>query len=222
MRFATTKRRNAPLARTARRLGLVLAAVLFLTPRIGAAQAQTLASLPSVPSVAQPLGTVRPIAAWVTFCESYPSECALDREEPARITLTPATWATILSVNRRVNKAVQPMTDMDHWHVADRWNLAEDGFGDCEDYQLLKRHLLAKAGLPRRAMRMTVVVDSDGEGHAVLTLLTNRGDLILDNKTSQILPWDRTGYIFVKRESQDDLAWVALHGVGSPATTANR
>jgi predicted transglutaminase-like cysteine proteinase len=39
-----------------------------------------------------------------------------------------------------------------------RGNLAEDGFGDCEDYQLLKRHLLAEAGLPRRAMRMTVVV----------------------------------------------------------------
>ncbi|MGS0639375.1 transglutaminase-like cysteine peptidase [Citrobacter sp. VF227] len=132
------------------------------------------------------------------------------------------SWSTIVSINRRVNKAVHPMTDMDHWHVADQWNLAEDGFGDCEDYQLLKRHLLAEAGLPRRAMRMTVVVDANGEGHAVLTLLTDRGDLVLDNKTNDILPWHRTGYVFVKRESQDAIAWVSLGGVTSPVTTANR
>jgi hypothetical protein len=47
-----------------------------------------------------------------------------------------------------------------------------------------------------------VVVDANGEGHAVLTLLTDRGDLVLDNKTNDILPWHRTGYVFVKRESQ--------------------
>mgnify|MGYP002654042283 CR=1 FL=1 len=106
--------------------------------------------------------------------------------------------------------------------VADRWDLAEDGSGDCEDFQLLKRHLLAKAGLPRRAMRMTVVIDEKGEGHAVLTLLTDRGDLVLDNKTSAVLPWHQTGYTFIKRESQDAIAWVSLGGLSSPATTANR
>jgi predicted transglutaminase-like cysteine proteinase len=114
------------------------------------------------------------------------------------------------------------MTDQDHLHVADRWDLAEDGIGDCEDFQLLKRHLLAQAGLPRRAMRMTVVIDEKGEGHAVLTLITDRGDLVLDNKTSAILPWHRTGYVFIKRESQDAVAWVSLGGVTSPVTTANR
>ncbi len=222
MRFAAFTRRNAVSVHAARRLRPALAAAFSIGLGIGAVQAQTLASLPSAPSVAQPLGTARQIAAWVTFCENYPAECVLDRTEPARITLTPATWSTIVSINRRVNKAVQPMTDMDHWHVADQWNLAEDGFGDCEDYQLLKRHLLAEAGLPRRAMRMTVVVDANGEGHAVLTLLTDRGDLVLDNKTNDILPWHRTGYVFVKRESQDAIAWVSLGGVTSPVTTANR
>lgn len=168
------------------------------------------------------LGDAKPIAAWTTFCQTYAAECALDRGEPARISLTPATWATIVSVNRRVNKAVEPMTDQDHLHVADRWDLAEDGIGDCEDFQLLKRHLLAQAGLPRRAMRMTVVIDEKGEGHAVLTLITDRGDLVLDNKTNAILPWHKTGYVFIKRESQDAVAWVSLGGVTSPVTTANR
>ena len=61
----------------------------------------------------------------------------------------------------------------------------------------------AEAGLPRRAMRMTVVIDELGEGHAVLMVRTNRGDFVLDNKTSSIPPWHRTGYVYIKRESQD-------------------
>ncbi|MGU3559269.1 transglutaminase-like cysteine peptidase, partial [Methylobacterium radiotolerans] len=81
------------------------------------AQAQTLASLPTEAG-AKVLGDAKPIAAWVTFCQTYAAECVLDRGEPARISLTPATWATIVSVNRRVNKAVEPMTDQDHLHVA--------------------------------------------------------------------------------------------------------
>jgi len=195
-------------------------ATLALT--VGAFAGQTLASLPNADVGARVRGDAKPIAAWTTFCQDYAAECAIDRSEPTRITLSAATWATIVSVNRRINKVVEPMTDMEHLHVADRWDLAEDGIGDCEDYQLLKRHLLAEAGLPRRAMRMTVVIDEKGEGHAVLTLITDRGDLVLDNKTDTILPWHRTGYVFIKRESQDAQAWVSLGGATSPVTTANR
>ena len=114
------------------------------------------------------------------------------------------------------------MTDQDHWGEPDVWSLAEDGMGDCEDFQLLKRRQLAELGVPRRAMRMTVVIDETGEGHAVLSLLTDRGDLILDNKISAVLPWHQTGYTFIKRESGDTLAWVSLGGVTSPVMTANR
>jgi predicted transglutaminase-like cysteine proteinase len=67
-----------------------------------------------------------------------------------------------------------------------------------------------------------VVIDEQNEGHAVLMVRTDRGDFILDNKTSTVLPWAQTGYVFVKREGQDSLAWVSLNGVKSPTTTANR
>jgi predicted transglutaminase-like cysteine proteinase len=40
------------------------------------------------------------------------------------------------------NTHVKPMTDMDHWAVVDRWNYPDDGYGDCEDYVLLKRRSL--------------------------------------------------------------------------------
>jgi predicted transglutaminase-like cysteine proteinase len=199
--------------------GAALFAGLVFAPEAGA---QTLASLPSVPSAITSGASARPIAAWVDFCQSYAAECAVNTAEAAQINLTPAIWATIVSVNRRVNKSLRAVTDMDHLHVADRWDLAEDGAGDCEDFQLLKRKLLAEAGLPRRAMRMTVVIDEKGEGHAVLTLVTDRGDIILDNKTSTVLPWRQTGYTFIKRESQDTVGWVSLGRSVSPVTTADR
>jgi len=107
--------------------------------------------------------------------------------------------------------------------VEDRWDFPDDGRGDCEDYQLLKRKLLVEAGLPRRTMRMTVVVDGDGQGHAVMMVRTTRGDFILDNKRNPVLPWHWTGYFYVKQEGQEaNMAWVLLGGANSPVATANR
>ena len=221
MRIAVTgtTRVNAQLSRVAVGFGLAFAVFMGAGPDAGA---QTLAALPAPSLPATTTAPAKPIVAWVEFCERYSAECRVDPSEPASITLTPATWATITGINKRINRSVQAVTDLDHWRVPDRWDLAEDGRGDCEDYQLLKRSLLAEAGLPRRAMRMTVVVDEKGEGHAVLTLITNRGDLILDNKTNAVLPWRQTGYTFIKRESQETVAWLALGRDPSPITTANR
>ena len=60
------------------------------------------------------------------------------------IVLTPAVWRLVNGVNSLVNRIVTPVTDLQHWGVVDRWNFAEDGMGDCEDMQLLKRKRLAK------------------------------------------------------------------------------
>ena len=200
------------------RLGLVAAGLLAT----GTAGAQTLAALPDPSFEARSAGPARPVLAWVKLCERMPAECEVDTAEPAVITLTAKTWQTIGSVNRRVNTTVRPLTDADHWGVPDSWDFPTDGAGDCEDYQLQKRKLLVEAGLPRRAMRMTVVIDEKREGHAVMMVRTNRGDFILDNKTNAVLPWHETGYVYVKRESQDGSAWVSLGGVTSPLVTANR
>jgi predicted transglutaminase-like cysteine proteinase len=203
---------------------LVSAALLFQAticlPQ--AASAQVVAALPQNSSAAIEVGQARPIAAWTEFCQRVPSECLVDRSEPAQIALTPKVWQTIVAVNKRVNTAIRPMTDEEHWGLADKWDIPADGFGDCEDYQLLKRKLLAEAGFPRRAMRMTVVLDEKREGHAVLTLRTDRGDYVLDNKSDAVTAWYETGYTFVKRESQDGVSWTSLGGAVSPTVTANR
>lgn len=189
----------------------------------GAAQAQTLASLPRASAPITTIGEAKPLVGWIQFCGDFPEECAVDVAEPEVIELTPQVWKTVVSVNEQVNSSIEAVTDADHWGVVDDWNFPDDGRGDCEDYQLLKRRLLVEKGLPRRAMRMTVVIDELGEGHAVLTLRTNQGDFILDNKTSAVLPWHKTGYVYIKRESQNGIGWASLGGItSSPTTTANR
>ena len=100
-------------------------------------------------------------------------------------------------------------------------NQGYTGKGDCEDYRLLKRRILAEQGLSRRAMRMTVVIDEEGGGHAVMMVRTDRGDLILDNRRPAILPWTQTGYVYIKAEGQDGMEWVSLGGATSPIVTAH-
>jgi predicted transglutaminase-like cysteine proteinase len=199
------------------RLGLLTAGLCAT----GQAGAQTLAALPDPSLEARIVGQARPVLAWAKLCERLPAECEVDTTEPATIALTAKAWQAIVSVNRRVNTTVRPLTDNDHWGVPDSWDFPTDGAGDCEDYQLQKRKLLVEAGLPRRAMRMTVVIDEKREGHAVMMVRTNRGDFILDNKTNAVLPWHETGYVYVKREGQDGPVWVSLGGVTSPLVTAN-
>jgi predicted transglutaminase-like cysteine proteinase len=221
-RFETCDRNPAPNVLStisAAAKGGLIALTLVLG---GATQAQTVASLPGSAQAIDNSGSARPVAAWTDFCRRHPSECAVSTAEPAKITMTPETWSAIVSVNRRVNSRIKPMTDKAHWGVVDRWDFPDDGQGDCEDYQLLKRKMLAERGLSRRAMRMTVVIDELNEGHAVLMIRTDRGDYILDNKTNAVLPWDQTGYVYVKREGQDSTAWTSLGGVTSPTATANR
>ena len=138
--------------------------------------------------------------------------------------LTAKAFKDLVSVNRYVNESVKPMTDLEHWGTIEKWSYPDDGYGDCEDYVLLKRRLLIQAGWPREALLITVVRDRRDEGHAVLTVKTDRGEFILDNQVEGILPWFETGYRFVKRQSQKDPnVWVSLGGpLPAPTTVARQ
>ena len=185
---------------------ILLLLALVLGPRAGAAEIHQLdaAWIP----VAD--GSAQPTAAWSEFCERNPGECAINPAEPATIKLGEWVWNAIVAINKQVNNAVRPQEDIHHWGVIDRWDYPNDGYGDCEDYQILKRRLLVEAGLPRRALRMVVVLDELGQGHAVMAVRTNQGDFILDNKRDAVLAWHQTGYVYIKSEGNQNLAWVAL------------
>jgi len=161
---------------------------------------------------------------WTEFCLAYKPECDTKPSAPRDIVLSPKVWSDLVKVNDWVNRSVEPLTDLEHWGVVERWNYPDDGKGDCEDYVLLKRRMLMQAGWPREALLITVVRDKKGDGHAVLTVKTNRGEFVLDNQLGEILAWNKTGYRFVKRQSQSDPnSWVALGEPRmAPATVSSR
>ena len=154
---------------------------------------------------------------YVEFCAEHPADCATGPSQPRDIVLTQNAWKDLVRVNAWVNDTVKPMTDLDHWGVVEKWSYPTDGYGDCEDYVLLKRKMLIDAGWPREALLITVVRDKQGDGHAVLTVKTNKGEFVLDNQEEKVLLWSETGYRFVKRQSQADASkWVSL-GINHPA-----
>ena len=162
--------------------------------------------------------TTRAPIGWIEFCADNPVECKGGRSQPRDIVLSQTAWQDLVKVNRWVNDNIKPLTDMEHWGVIEKWSLPTDGYGDCEDYVLQKRKMLIDAGWPREALLITVVRDKKGDGHAVLTVKTDKGDFILDNQAEAVLLWSETGYRFVKRQSQSDQnVWVAL-GDPRPAT----
>ncbi|WP_239507684.1 transglutaminase-like cysteine peptidase, partial [Enterobacter hormaechei] len=83
-----------------------------------------------------------------------------------------------MRINSHVNAAIEPVTDMEQYGVEEVWTYPISGRGDCEDYVLLKKQMLIRAGLPASALLITVVRDRKGDGHAILTVKTDRGDYI--------------------------------------------
>ena len=119
---------------------------------------------------------------WIEFCVEYKPRMRHQAVGAARRRADAKAWSDLVKVNDWVNDTIKPITDLEHWGVVERWNYPDDGYGDCEDYVLLKRRMLMQAGWPREALLITVVRDKKGDGHAVLTVKTDRGEFILDNQ----------------------------------------
>ena len=134
------------------------------------------------------------------FCRQYPAECRVRSLRTVATKLSRRRWAELLEVNAHVNESVLPVTDQDYYATEEHWTYPER-YGDCEDYVLLKRHLLMQRGWPASSLLITVVRQSDGSGHAVLTVRTSRGDFVLDNLDYRVRPWAETPYRFIRRQS---------------------
>jgi predicted transglutaminase-like cysteine proteinase len=145
-------------------------------------------------------GPAQPPYGFVSFCDRSPTECAQGVQEEQRFFASPERLAQLEAINRAVNHEIEPVTDVDHYGVADYWAIPL-AKGDCEDYVILKRKRLMAMGWPASALLITVVRDERGDGHAVLTARIVQGDFILDNKTDEIKVWHRTRYDYIMRQS---------------------
>jgi predicted transglutaminase-like cysteine proteinase len=158
----------------------------------------------------QSYGDTLPPVGYVNFCRERAAECRPSGRFADRVQLTAAKFGELKEVNEGVNDAVAPVTDLDLYGKAEVWAYPVKQ-GDCEDYVLLKRRILIERGWPESTLLITVVRDENNDGHAVLTVRTDRGDLVLDNKQSEVLAWTNTPYTFVKQQSaRNPLVWTSL------------
>ncbi len=178
---------------------------------LGIALPASIAPAASTPLYTPTGETSRAPIGWVEFCAERRDECSGQPTAARDVVLSPKAWRELVRINAFVNEGIRPVTDLDHYNVVERWTYPDDGQGDCEDYVLLKRRLLMEAGWPREALLITIVREKNGDGHAVLTVKTDKGDFVLDNQNETILLWSETEYRFVKRQSQSDPnVWVSL------------
>src|SRR6188472_3480570 len=200
------------ILRVACAAGALTATLAVVTPASAASDRALFISLGS--SARAPVG-------WIEFCAEHAPECETKSAEARDVLLTAKAWKDLVRINDWVNDKIKPGTDLEHWGVAERWNYPDDGYGDCEDYVLLKRKMLMQAGWPRQALLITVVRDKQVDGHAVLTVKTDKGEFVLDNQNGEIVTWAETGYRFIKRQSQSDPnVWVSLGDPRPASATA--
>ncbi len=153
--------------------------------------------------------TSQPIGHY-EFCRANPVECNIRLRDRGPEHMSGALWKEIVAVNVGVNAAIKPVNDLDIYGKDEVWAYPE-GAGDCEDYVLEKRRDLMRQGLSLSNLLITVVRKPDGEGHAVLTVRTDKGDFILDNLTDSVRQWDATGYRFLKRQATNHTGrWVTI------------
>ncbi len=144
------------------------------------------------------------------FCKANRADCRANPGATVAAVLTEKRWNELVDTNNLINAAIVPVSDQDLYKVSEYWAYP-DGYGDCEDFALAKRKALIALGWNPSTLLMTVVRQPNGEGHAVLMVRTDRGDLVLDNQDGRVLLWNQTPYTFLKRQSQADAGqWVDL------------
>ena len=158
-------------------------------------------------------GKALPPIGFVDFCKRHRQEC-LPTGSATKVLLTGKRWKQLHEVNASVNSTIEPISDQELYGVPERWEYPVNA-GDCEDYALLKKRYLERLGFAAGSLLLAVVLDEAGEGHAVLMVITDRGEVVLDNRRNQVLLWNETSYHFLKRQSQEDPAlWIALSPAG--------
>ncbi len=178
---------------------------------------------------AKEFGDTLPPVGYVKFCAANPAECVSysfsEKLASTRVKMNAVRWNQLYQVNTSVNRKIAPVTDQELYGIAENWTYPATA-GDCEDYLLLKKRELETLGFQPKALRITVVLQEKGEGHAVLTVTTNEGDYVLDNRRNEIMLWTDTNYTFLKRQSDSDPRhWVSLlskQGLAAAAVSSSR
>ena len=95
-------------------------------------------------------------------------------------------------INRAINLAIIPTSDVVQWGVVDRWSARLETFttrrGYCEDYAIAKYVALRAAGVAPQDIKLVVVHNIDiSENHAVVAVRLDGAWVILDNRSLALM-----------------------------------
>jgi predicted transglutaminase-like cysteine proteinase len=95
--------------------------------------------------------------------------------------------ARLGEINRAINLAIRPVSDLAQWGEIDVWSSPlvtfANGAGDCEDYAIAKYVALRHAGISPDDLRIVIIHDTiSGEDHAIAAARLDGHWLMLDNR----------------------------------------
>lgn len=123
--------------------------------------------------------------------------------------MTDKIWANLNVINDEVNRR-HYTRDPDQYGKPDFWTRIKDGTGDCEDYAIEKRIQMQDLFKDDKdAFRLAYVKTETGGGHCVLTIDTNNGTYVCDNRVNGIKVWDDFPYEYewISREVPGEFMW---------------
>lgn len=113
------------------------------------------------------------------------------------IELTHENWERIKEVNSTVNEEIKYFPDEWNYNKPEFWELPVEGLGDCEDFALEKRKRLMDY-FYWEDLCLTTCWDETGTYHSVLTVRTDHGDFVLDNRYDEVQNWEDMPYTWHK------------------------
>jgi predicted transglutaminase-like cysteine proteinase len=134
-------------------------------------------------------GAMAPVG-YRAFCQRFPSD-DLCRVRTAAVTLTLTPWFEkfLTEINVYWNHRLTWTSDEAQYGRPEFWTVPVGTQGDCEDFALAKYGQLRRLGVPSGALSLIYgKLKSTGEGHAVLSIHTDRGLFVLGSNLDAVLP----------------------------------
>lgn len=179
---------------------VIIAASLFAEPAL--AGGRTALATGALAPISESVPTLAPFQH-VRFCLRYPTDCKTDAGGRDRIDPNAETMDLLRRVNHSVNISIVPRSKGYGTNLDDAWTIAPSS-GDCNDFAVTKRRELIENGLPASALRLSTTRTASGIGHLVLVVSTTKADIVLDNLSETIRPWQQTDYQWLKIQSATD------------------
>ena len=120
-------------------------------------------------------------------------------DAPATVSLTQALVDQLWTVLGKACTTPYHNDPNDHWQA--------DWEGDCEDKCLAMRDSLIGEGWPLGALRLTLCTTETGEDHCVLSVETDRGVFVLDERAKSVVSWRGLPYAWIAREFPGYTLW---------------